>query len=306
MFKFPSCPAKRGGGRGVSPEERSRGMRPEPNTREHHRQRSEFVRKLVQSRRDRWPLSDRCLPGPPRTIVQFWHNLRQLPKDVEECIASWVCWEAKGFRHQLFDEQSARRFIGHTLGARHERAFERCYHPAMQADYFRLCYLFVEGGLYVDADDVCVCADISRLFDDGRLKIQPLCYDIETGTMVSPSLFLPVDVYKSSWIFYFNNNPLIAKRKHPIIENALTRATGLLESAEGGALPEIQETTGPGNLTKSIFDFGIISGAVEKELAILDGWDSFSVSRWQLSYRSDARNWRLANQQRFNPNGAPK
>lgn len=279
-------------------------MRPESDNREHNRQRSEFIRKLVQSQFNQQPINDRYVQGSPRTIVQFWHNLRQLPKDVEECIASWVRWETKGFRHRLFDERSATAFIGRSLGTRHERAFERCYHPAMQADYFRLCYLLVEGGLYVDADDVCVCTDIGRLFDDGRLKVQPLCYDIDSGTMVNPSMFLRVDAYASSWIFYFNNNPLIANRGHPIIGNALIRATGLLEFVGEDELPEIQATTGPGNLSKSIFDFGTTSGGVETDLMILRDWDSFSVSRWPLSYRNDARNWRLSNQQKFYCNGA--
>ncbi|MBU1689135.1 MAG: hypothetical protein KJ958_08475 [Gammaproteobacteria bacterium] len=278
-------------------------MQPEPDSPEHHRQRSEFIRNLVQSQFDQQPLNDRHVQGTPRTVVQFWHNQRQLPEDVKECIASWASWETKGFRHRLFDERSAKAFIGHSLGARHEHAFERCYHPAMQADYFRLCYLLVEGGLYVDADDVCVCTDIGCLFDDGRLKVQPLCYDINSGTMVSPSVFLRVDAYASSWIFYFNNNPLIASRGHPIIENALSRATGLLELAGKDELPEIQTTTGPGNLSKSIFDFGTTLGGVESDLMILRDWDSFAVSRWPLSYRNDARNWRLSNQQKFYRNG---
>ena len=127
--------------------------------------------------------------------MQFWHDLRELPADVEECIASWAGWTTSGFAHRLFDERSAKVFIGGSLGARHKHAFERCYHPAMQADYFRLCYLFVEGGFYVDADDVCVGTDIGWLFDDGRLKVQPLCYDIAAGTMVSPSVFLHIDAY---------------------------------------------------------------------------------------------------------------
>lgn len=279
-------------------------MQPEPDSPEHHRQRSEFIRKLLQNQFDQQPANDRYVQGTPRTIVQYWHDPRQLPKDVKECIASWARWETKGFRHQLFDERSAKAFIGRSLGARHERAFENCYHPAMQADYFRLCYLLVEGGFYVDADDFCVCSDISCLFDDGRLKAQPLCYDIDSGSMVNPSVFLSVDAYASSWIFYFNNNPLIANRGHPIIEIALTRATCLLEFDGKDELPEIQTTTGPGNLSKSIFDFGTSFGGVESDLMILRDWDSFAVSRWPLSYRNDARNWRLSNQQKFNRNGA--
>ena len=278
-------------------------MQPEPDSPEHHRQRSEFIRNLVQSQFVQEPLNDGLLQATPRTVVQFWHNQRQLPEDVKECIDSWARWETKGFKHRLFDECSAKAFIDHTLGARHKQVFERCYHPAMQADYFRLCYLLVEGGLYVDADEVCISTDIGCLFNGGRLKVQPLCYDIDSGTMVSPYVFLGVDAFASSWIFYLNNNPLIACRGHPIIENALSRATSLLELAGKNELPEIQATTGPGNLSKAIFEFGTILGGVESELLVLRDWDAFAVSRWPLSYRNDARNWRLSNQQKFYRNG---
>ena len=271
----------------------------DPDSPEHHRQRSEFIRKLVQCQHNQQPISAQYSQGTPKTIVQFWHNTRQLPEDVRDCIVSWTLWETKGYRHRLFNERSAKAFISRSLGARHERAFERCYHSAMQADYFRLCYLFVEGGFYVDADDVCICTDIGCLFDDGQLKAQPLCYDIDTGTMVAPSEFLRADAYASSWIFYLNNNPLIADRGHPVIEKALSRATGLLEVSGRDELLEIQATTGPGNFSKSIFELGITQGRVANDLSILRDWDSFAVSKWPLSYRNDARNWRLSNQQKF-------
>jgi hypothetical protein len=272
------------------------------DSREHHRQRSEFMRGLVQQSVGKLPINDRYKQGPPRTIVQFWHDLRELPEDIEECIASWTRWTTSDFTHYLFDERSAKAFIGGSLDARHERAFDLCYHPAMQADYFRLCYLLVEGGFYVDADEVCVGSEIGCLFDDGRLKVQPLCYDIASGTMVNPSAFLQTEAYDPGWIFYFNNNPMIVNRGHPIIERALHQATHLLELAGEDVLPEIQSTTGPGNLSKSIFDLGTASGGVESDLVVLRDWDSLAVSKWPLSYRSDARNWRLSNQQRFRRN----
>lgn len=274
-------------------------MELEPDNPAHHRQRSEFIRKLVQRRLHQEPISDRCTESTPKTIVQFWHNKQQLPGDVEECIASWTRWEASGFMHRLFDECTAKAFISRSLGARHERAFERCYHPAMQADYFRLCYLFVEGGFYVDADDICIATDIGWLFEGGQLRVQPLCYDIDSGTMVNPAIFLRANARNASWIFYFNNNPLIACRGHPIIERALSQATSLLESANKDPLPEIQSTTGPGNLSKTIFSLASLSHGAESNLIILRGWESVAVSRWPLSYRDDARNWRRSNQQRY-------
>jgi mannosyltransferase OCH1-like enzyme len=279
-------------------------MQQEPDSPEHHRQRSEFIRKLVQRSFGQHSTSDSCRQPTPKTIVQFWHDLGQLPRDVEECVRSWTVWETRGFKHKLFDERTADAFINHSLGARHKRAFERCYHPAMRADYFRLCYVLVEGGIYVDADDVCVSTEIGWLAEDWRLKLQPLCYDIATGTMVKPAVFLCAEAYDPNWIFYFNNNPLIAGPGHPVIEHALSQATRLLEVAGNDAFPEIQTATGPGNLSESIFDLGTKSNCdIESDVVVLVDWDALAVSQWPLSYRSDARNWRLSNQKKFDPGG---
>jgi mannosyltransferase OCH1-like enzyme len=269
---------------------------------EHHRQRSEFIRAIVQCPAVETVAPDRHAQGPPKTIVQFWHDLTELPGDIEECIASWKRWTDRGFRHLLFDERSARSFIRGSLDRRHEHAFDRCYHPAMQADYFRLCYLLVEGGFYVDADDVCIGSQIDWLFDDGRLKIHPLCYDIAAAGMVNTASFLAAGAHQPHWIFYVNNNPLIVSKQHPIIKLALQRATERLERAVEGELPEIQETTGPGNLSRTIFELGAASEGLKRDLVVLRDWDSFATSRWPLSYRDDARNWRLCNQKRLERN----
>ena len=157
----------------------------------------------------------------PRTIVQFWDNLNQLPADVRDCILSWHEFKTHGFELLLFDDDGARDFIARKLGPRYEHAYSKCYHPAMQSDYFRLCYILVEGGFYLDADDVYGGAAIDHLFGDGRLKIQPLCYDVLTNQMIPPSVFTELGANASSWIFYFNNNPLLAARGHPVLERAL-------------------------------------------------------------------------------------
>lgn len=261
----------------------------------HHRQRSEYIRKLVQNRPDNSTIPKAFEGRIPKAIFQFWHDLHELPDDVDECIASWRRWKPSGFSHHLFDSASAKEFISASLGARHSRAFERCYHPSMQADYFRLCFLLLNGGFYVDADDICVGTDIDWLFRDGRLKLQPLCYDLALNEMVQPSVFLDSNSYDPQWIFYFNNNPLVAAREHPITSYALEQATTLLE-LEDERLPEIQATTGPGNLSKSIFDLGIVESSIEESLLVIPDWDSIAISKWPLSYRDDARNWRYSNQ----------
>ncbi len=169
----------------------------------------------------------------------------------------------------------------------------------MQSDYFRLCFILVEGGFYVDTDDVYGGAQIGSLFDDSRLKIQPLVYDTTTHTMVAPLLFMQPELCNSSWIFYFNNNPLIAGKDHPLVRHALIQATTYLEKIPINTLPEIQSTTGPGNLTKSIFDAAKENEDFKHSLMVLSDWESISTSRWELSYRNDPRNWRISNCQSY-------
>jgi mannosyltransferase OCH1-like enzyme len=218
---------------------------------------------------------------------------------VGECIETWKKTEAQGFERLLFDKHQARDFILRRLGPRNKNAYDKCYHPAMQSDYFRLCYILVEGGCYIDVDDVYDGAQIQHLFSDGRLKLQPLCYDISTDTMVSPSLFAKPGASSDNWIFYFNNNPLIAGCGHPLIERALAQATLSLEKDISNGLPEIQSTTGPGNLTKSIFDTSAESDEIEQTILVLSDWHIIAQNRWDLSYRNDPRNWRLSNCQSY-------
>lgn len=263
------------------------------------RDRSNFVRNLVHRRCDSSLVSATCSEAPAKRIVQFWDNLSRLPEDVGGCMKTWKELKKCGFEIQVFDEDAARDFIRHRLGVRYERAFDKCYHPSMKSDYFRYSYIFVEGGFYVDADDVYHGNPINHLFTDGRLKLQPFCYDIATAQMVSPAIFAEPGADQTSWIFYFNTTPLIAGPNHPIVERALTNATITLERESKGELPEVQAATGPGNLTRSIVEILADEGNPEEIFVIVRDWEKTSTSKWPLSYRNDQRNWRLSNRQKY-------
>jgi hypothetical protein len=264
--------------------------------------RSNFVRELVQRLNELARVPGEYLAEPPpRRIVQYWNDLTRLPQDVRECMESWKKLEQSGFELQVFDENSAREFIRIHLGSRYESAFEKCYHPSMQSDYFRYSYVFVKGGFYIDADDVYNGASIDHLFTDGRLKLQPFCYDIVTAQMVPPPVFVQPGANNLGWIFYFNTTPLIAARNHPIIKRALLNATTSLEQEFRDELPEVQATTGPGNLTRSVFELVTAECCMKDALLVVHDWEETSTSRWPLSYRSDKRNWRLSNQQAYEP-----
>lgn len=262
-------------------------------------QRSCHARQLIQTTRLPSPELSPASTSIPKVIVQFWDDLTRMPEDVKECISSWESLLEHGFKKLIFDDCAAKHFIARNYESMYVKAFERCHHPAMRCDYFRLCYILLNGGFYVDADEVYQGGNLNSFFNDNSLKLQPLCYDAETGTMVDSDVFINNKHHSSKWIFYFNNNPIISPARHPIIRLALNRATKILTNADGR--PEIQSTTGPGNLTASVVAYTLSQGFTcnSPDLFILSDWDAISISRWPLSYRNDERNWRIANERAY-------
>lgn len=260
---------------------------------EDHRFRSAFIHWLLHSPIRHIGQQKSESDSIPRTIIQYWHDLGNLPNDVRECMDSWKTLRDHGFDHVVFDDESAKKFISEHYTINHEKAFDRCYHPAMRCDYFRLCYINLHGGFYVDADEVYQGTPLDHLYADRHLKIQPLCFDIDSNAMVSPKVFLKDVGYSLRRIYYVNNNPIVAPPNHNLVVKALLRATRIL--LDDDPKKPIQETTGPGNLSACLVRHAIemISMDNEFDFDLLRDWERLSVCRWELEYRNDSRNWRL-------------
>jgi mannosyltransferase OCH1-like enzyme len=271
-----------------------------PGFEESDRLRSEFIRRLTlrQLLRDRSPLrgeSDQtCIP---RTLVQFWHDPNDVPPDVRNCMRSWDALRDEGVVLRMFDDDSAAGFIAECYGQPEVAAFARCRHPAMRSDYLRLCFVLAEGGLYVDADDVLLGDGWEAVFCNSTLKIQPLCYDVTAGFMVPAAELRRSDLPTEGRIFYVNNNPIAAPPGHPVLQRALARATARLLGNEPA--PEIQSTTGPGNLTAVLAAHASESwdgeGSNMPDFELLLDWERIAEPCWELAYRNDSRNWRNMN-----------
>lgn len=268
-----------------------------PGFEEDDRLRSDFVRHLTLRQLGRDRESSRCdridQTGPiPRTLVRFWHDPCDVPPDVRRCLESWDTLRDEGFAFRMFGDASAAAYIAERYGPREIAAFERCRHPAMRSDYLRMCFVLAEGGMYVDADDVLLGGDWKDVFRDGTLKIQPLCYDLTARGMVSASELRRTDLPTDGRVFYVNNNPIAAPTGHPVLRRALARATDSLLGDESA--PEIQSTTGPGNLTAVLVAHAResqVSGTLPDFELLLD-WEDTAEQCWDLAYRNDARNWR--------------
>ncbi|WP_246714359.1 glycosyltransferase family 32 protein [Rhizobium leguminosarum] len=228
----------------------------------------------------------------PRRLVRYWHDPADLPDDVLTCLDSWSRLADEGFEFCMFDDASAATYIAATYGDRELRAFTLCSHPAMRCDYLRMCFILAEGGLYVDADDVLVGDGWRGIFSDGRLKLQPLCYDITAGRMMPSVDVWRTDLPIAERNFYVNNDPIAAPARHPVLRRALDRATNKLLEAVGS--PEIQATTGPGNLTVALVSHAweLNQAGLPLDFELLRNWDAIAEMKWDLYYRGDSRNWR--------------
>jgi len=90
----------------------------------------------------------------PRRLIQFWD--KEPPEDVARMLALSEAWaEEHKLDYVLYSEADARTFLAdrHVDGKPLLDLFDRCFHPAMKADLFRLVYLHEYGGYYLDADN---------------------------------------------------------------------------------------------------------------------------------------------------------
>jgi mannosyltransferase OCH1-like enzyme len=251
--------------------------------------RSEFVRGLIERSNDRLIANHPQVV--PHTLVQFWDDRDAIPSDVAKCLETWAVADEQGIDRVLFDDTSARIFIADHYDEHHVRAFDLCSHPAMRSDYFRLCFIAEHGGLYVDADDEYSGIGLPDLWNSTEMKVQPLCYQISSDSMVVP--FEAVTSPSDGLIFYVNNNPIFAPPRHPVVVSALEQATmHLLET--DGTNRDIQGLTGPGNLTEALVRHAVNLARDDEpnDFELLRNWDQIASSKWPLDYRDDSRNWR--------------
>ena len=174
------------------------------------------------------------------------------------------------FEYVCFDDESAKNFLRTAHPPDVLRAYNRAQEPAQRADLFRLAYLSVEGGFYVDADDRCLA---------------PL------GGFVSPAAHFVA--YQENY-GTLGNNFLGAKPSHPAICLALRRG---IEAINRGDRDLLWLSTGPALLTREFAQLiatnsaGILDAL--ETAAILDlGWLQKHVGmHCPAQYKKTERYW---------------
>ena len=165
---------------------------------------------------------DRVAGSPiPRCIVQFWDSV-EIPPDIRETLRSWPTAHPD-FEHRVFNDESAEAFIERHCDEEVLRAFRMANLPAMRADVFRLAFLYIQGGIYADVDDLCRHG-IDDWLEPG---VEMVLLQEDLGTI--------------------GNNFLAVAPGHPFIKAVLAAGTANILGRQGG----IWFASGPGAITLS-------------------------------------------------------
>jgi len=168
----------------------------------------------------------------PLSIVQFWDAV-QPPEEVCE-LARRTQAANPDCSHQMFNAESARAFLHATLGARAAELFDACPHAAAKSDFFRVAYLFDQGGIYLDADEAAV-RPLSRY-------IQRNAFDL-------------VLRYTQAEVSCVDNCFIAVRPRMLLLQRVLDHILGNLESMVRHGMPtNVWVLTGPGVWTFSLVD----------------------------------------------------
>lgn len=93
-------------------------------------------------------------PVIPLDIYQTWHT-KDLPPKMSERVELLKSQNPR-FAHHLYDDNDCRQFIKKHFKIDVLNAYDSLIPGAYKADLFRLCILFIKGGIYIDIKLACV------------------------------------------------------------------------------------------------------------------------------------------------------
>lgn len=131
----------------------------------------------------------------PKNIVQYWTE-ENLPSYLIELSKSFSL-VYPDFNYQLFNRNSAIVFLKKHYDMDICNAFKSLKVPAMQSDFFRVAYLLVKGGMYVD-----ISHRAHIRIDDLIFKIDKLfVFTRPTGAIINGIILSPKENELLSSIF---------------------------------------------------------------------------------------------------------
>jgi mannosyltransferase OCH1-like enzyme len=106
----------------------------------------------------------------PKRIVQTWrtHDIGNLAHFSQ----TWKDFNPN-FTYTLFDDVDCQNFIRENFGQEIENVYTKIKFGAFRADFWRYCELYINGGVYIDIDTVCL-GSIDSIIDPNATFVTPI------------------------------------------------------------------------------------------------------------------------------------
>jgi mannosyltransferase OCH1-like enzyme len=160
----------------------------------------------------------------PLKIFQTWHD-KDLPRKMKERVEILKRQNPR-FEHYLYDDNDCREFIKDNFDINILNAYDSLIPGAYKADLWRLCILYINGGIYMDIKFICV----------NGFKLIELT---EHNHFIKDRI-RPLSIY---------NGMIISQKNHPFLLIAINQIVNNVKNKYYGSSP--LEPTGPimlGNL----------------------------------------------------------
>ena len=163
----------------------------------------------------------------PKNIIQT-HATNNLPNAMEKAMESWKVLNPK-YSYVFFDNEMCLNFIKEHFNSDVVTSFNCLVPGAFKADLFRYCFLYVNGGVYVDVDNVCLVPLDDFLNED------------DSFVSVKDNSFGNQGLIYNSFIACEKDNPVIKKTIDLIVYNTLNN----VYPSSGNRMADILGICGP-------------------------------------------------------------
>jgi|TARA_R110000824_G_scaffold4975_1_gene23306 hypothetical protein len=163
----------------------------------------------------------------PKTIIQTY-STDKLSKEMQKASDSWKTLNPK-HNYIFFDDEMCINFIRENFDNDVVKSFDCLIPGAFKADLFRYCFLYVNGGVYIDIDNVCM------------VPLDDVINDDDSFISVKDDSFGNQGLIYNSFIATERNNPVLKKAIDLIVYNVLNN----IYPNSGNKMADILGVSGP-------------------------------------------------------------
>jgi len=117
--------------------------------------------------------NENSVEGIPKIIIQTWETY-DISDGLKNIANKWYEKNPSYF-YEIFNKEERQKFIDENFDENVKNAYKYTTYGPFKADIWRYCFLYKNGGFYVDLDTICEC-DLDNLIKDGIDFIAPIGY----------------------------------------------------------------------------------------------------------------------------------